>query len=104
MGGRPALCVDEGDLTEVAQLVGRHELGQRVLRRRALTQQAEPQRAVARQRERLRRDGTHAGGGPRHDSARAEGAALDGDAELPRLRVARDEGVGHALAARSDAL
>ena len=101
--GRRSGRVDDGDLAKVAQVVGRRQPGERGDRRFAAPQQLERERAVAAQREGLRRHRADARRRPRNDRPGAERATLDADAELPCRRVSRDQGVGHEPA-RSEAL
>ncbi len=101
--GRRSGRVDDGDLSKVAQIVSRRQPGERGGRRFAAAQQLERERAVASQRERLRRHRTNARRRPRNGRTGAERATLNADAELPCRRVSRDQGVGHEPA-RSEAL
>ena len=63
---------------------------------RPLAQQLERERAVASQRERLRRHRTNAGRCPRNGRSGAERATLNADAELPVAGVSRDQRVGRS--------
>jgi hypothetical protein len=92
-GGSP-VGGEERDLAEVAPVVRREQLGERVVRARAGREQFEPARAVALLGERLRGDRADARLRVGAD-ADAEGPRLHGHPELPGRGVSGDDRVGH---------
>ncbi len=93
--GGAAECIDDADLTDRFLRVGAHEAGEGVLGSTPDPQQLERERAVAALGERLGRDRADRRRRPGHGVAHRERARLDGDAELARVRIARDDRVRH---------
>ena len=85
----PPFGVDDAELAVLAAVVGRGQPRDHLLGARALAQQREPVRPVARVRVRLRRDRADVRLRPGDDRADGEELRLRRDAPLARLEVAR---------------
>ena len=85
--------IDHRDLPNFTHRIGGEQARERVGRALARAHQVESELAVRRIGERLRRDCAHAGFRPRDDRAGGEVMRLHGNAELPSLRIARDNRV-----------
>ena len=85
--------IDHADLAHVGVFIDCQQRGKCLLRRFAGTHELETQRPVVRINKGLRRDGAHAGLGPRDQRADREPVRLDGDTQLPRSRIAGNDRV-----------
>ncbi len=92
MRGGLAARVDHGDLAHIPAWVLLQQVCERLLRTLPAPHHREAPRTVRHLDERLRCDRTHAGFGPGHDGPDREVVRLDRHAEIPRGRIARDDG------------
>ena len=91
VGGHFARSIDHRHLPHLASVVGSEQPAQRLRRGFARAQQFEPELAVGRVRERLARDGAHAGLGPDHVRPHREPVRLDRRAQFTGHRIPRDD-------------
>jgi len=82
---------DDAELARLAAVVGGERLLERGLRLETLGEQPEDARAEGRDPRRLRGDGADSRFRPWHDRTDGEILGLDGDPDLARLRVGRDD-------------